>query len=202
MRANLLERRLKMLKLNSMALPLVDVVKTLSDEYDVTKQALYHDWKKRGEWQTEIFDLDDLKQLCLDIYANHREIYRMASREYLTGDNSSARVGALNLLRKLNLDFLEMFPKALARHTMPESKRGADLNDLLKEYDRLFTESEKPTMDVKLSWQTVPNLTPEDMAQFTEEQRETIRGGTRLIRKALDEKREARYAYQSQRRES
>jgi hypothetical protein len=117
----------------------------------------------------------------------------------LTGDNSSARVGALNLLRRLNLDFLEMFPKALARHTIPESKRGADLNDLLKEYDRLFTETEKPTMDIKLSWQTVPNLTPEDMAQFTEEQRETIRGGTRLIRKALDEKRETRYAYQSQR---
>jgi hypothetical protein len=178
-----------MLKLNSTALPFVDVVKTLSDEYGVTKQAFYHDWKKRGEWQTEIFDLDDLKQLCLDIYANHREIYRMASREYLTGDNSSARVGALNLLRKLNLDFLEMFPKALARHTMPESKRGADLNGLLKEYDRLFTETEKPTMDIKLSWQTVPSLTPEEMGQYTEEEKETVQVGTRLIHKVLDKRR-------------
>ena len=54
-----------MLKLNGMALPLVDVVKSLSDEYGVTKQALYHDWKKRGEWQTEIFDLDDLNSSAL-----------------------------------------------------------------------------------------------------------------------------------------
>lgn len=52
--------------------------------------------------------IKDPEAFYLDLIASHKEIYRLCVKEYLQGDNTSARIGALRLLRDLNLDFMEM----------------------------------------------------------------------------------------------
>jgi hypothetical protein len=97
-----------MLKLNAMGFSLVEIVNQLTLEHSVTASALYKDWRKRKDWQEELVDIKDPEAFFLDLVANHREIYRLTVREYLQGDNSNARIGALRLLRELNKDFMEM----------------------------------------------------------------------------------------------
>ncbi len=60
----------------------------------------------------------------------------MTVMEFLKGDNSNARVGALRLMRDLNLDFVEMFPRVIK--TQLKDKRADDLNALLKQYKDIY----------------------------------------------------------------
>ena len=48
----------------------------------------------------------------------------LAELEYLRGDNSSARVGALRLIRELNRDFIELYftPNLIKKLEQLESK--------------------------------------------------------------------------------
>jgi hypothetical protein len=57
---------------------------------------------------SKLLEIEDRDRLCLDILADHREISRLATHEYLHGDNSSARVGALRLRRDINKDLFYM----------------------------------------------------------------------------------------------
>ena len=108
MRSNLYERRRKMLKKRGVGLSLVEVVKELSVEYDVSPRTLYYDWRNRKGWMETVLEIEDPEAFFLDLVASHRELRKFAILEYLKGDNSSARIGALRLLRDLNKDFHEM----------------------------------------------------------------------------------------------
>jgi hypothetical protein len=105
---NLLKRRTEMLMLSGKGVILGEVVKDLATKYDVSRTALYIDWAKRNKWIPTILELNDPEKVFYDIMVAHKEIYRMGVREYLTADNSNARIGALRLLRDLNRDFYEM----------------------------------------------------------------------------------------------
>jgi hypothetical protein len=166
-----------MLKLNAQAFPLNMIVNQLSDEYEVSKQAVYKDWRNRASWQTQLLELGDLSQLCRDLYATHKEIYRMAALEFLRGDNSNARVGALRLLRDLNLDFIQMFPRVIDTHI--KGSKGDDINALLKEYHDLYErEAGEGQKTIEVRWDTLPII---DMRKFSEVEREQIREACRLL---------------------
>lgn len=64
--------------------------------------------EESGSWIGEVLDIVDGGPFFLELVASHREIYRLASMEFLQADNSNARIGALRLLRDLNRDFVEM----------------------------------------------------------------------------------------------
>ena len=108
MKGELIERRQKMVRQRAKGLPLNIVVNQLSQEYTRTKQALYKDWRNRKTWIKGILDLDDPETVFFDFYARHEEIYQMTVMEYYKADNSSAKIGALRLLRDLNRDFYEI----------------------------------------------------------------------------------------------
>lgn len=108
MNSDLLKRRQKMLELHGKGLSLAETVKIVEEEFDVARRTLYHDWRNRKEWISSIVDLGDSETFFLEVVNSHREIYRMAVMEYLRCDNSSAKIGALRLLRELNLDLQEM----------------------------------------------------------------------------------------------
>jgi hypothetical protein len=97
-----------MVKQQVLGISLQHTVEQLSHEYHVTKSALYKDWKQRSHWQEVILGIQDKYQFFLDLLSTHKEIYQFAVKEYLTGDNSNARIGALRLLRDLNLDLEKM----------------------------------------------------------------------------------------------
>ncbi len=108
MRANLLERRLEMVKLRSSGFPLSYTVNNLARKYEVSTRAVYKDYQNRKTWLKGILEMKDPETFFLGLLARHEEIYKKAAFEHLKADNSSARVGALNLMRNINKDFVEM----------------------------------------------------------------------------------------------
>ena len=183
MRTNLLEKRKKMLKMHAQAFPLSLVVNQLSAEYEVSTAAIYKDWHNRGAWQTQLLELGDLPQLCKDLYATHKEIYRMTVTEFLKGDNSNARVGALRLMRDLNLDFVEMFPRVIK--TQLKDKRADDLNALLKQYKDIYKnpDDKDKTPLYLVSWglgDKLPDIRV-DARKFPLEKRKIINEACKLI---------------------
>ena len=105
MNARLRERRLEMMKLLSFGSSLTVVVKDLAKVYQVTERAIYRDYSNRKAWMAGFLGIKDPQVFLMDLLSTHREIKRLATREYLVADNSSARIGALKLLRDLNMDF-------------------------------------------------------------------------------------------------
>ena len=108
MKSELLERRSKMLELRAKGWELSDIVSHLAREHECSKQIIYRDWVRRKHWMPKLLELDDRDRLYLDILADHKEISRLATLEFLQGDNSSARVGALRLRRDINKDLFFM----------------------------------------------------------------------------------------------
>lgn len=108
MSLKLVERRQNLLNLRSRGISLSQAVKELAERYGVSPRQLYYDWKSRGQWMEEMLDVKDKDTFLLDLVSNHKEIYRLASLEYLKAENENARIGALRLLRDINLDFAEM----------------------------------------------------------------------------------------------
>ena len=108
MKQELLEKRSKMLELRAKGWNLKDIVSHLAREHECSKQNLYRDWTRRKQWMSKLLEIDDRDRLYLDILADHKEISRLATSEYLQGDNSSARVGALRLRRDINKDLFFM----------------------------------------------------------------------------------------------
>ena len=136
MNENILKRRSEMVTLRSKGLSLLEVVKDLHVKYDLSKSWLYQDWKDRQRWLPMVLDLKDLNVVYWDLVACHQEIKRLAFLQYYKADNSSSAVGALNLIRAINLDFMQMFPRSLIAQA--SGKKGADLNELLEKYEHLF----------------------------------------------------------------
>lgn len=109
MRENIVERRQKLLNMRCRGVSLSESVKTIAVEYGVSTRAVYRDWATRKSWLPSLLDLGDTETFFLDLICQHKEIVRLSTMEYLKGDNSNARVGALRLLRDLNLDLFEVF---------------------------------------------------------------------------------------------
>lgn len=108
MNADLIARRRDLVKDRAFGVSLHDAVERLSLKYQVTRSAIYKDWKRRRTWLSAIVGIDDPTAFFLELVAAHLEVKRLAMKEYLTGDNSAARIGALRLIRELNLDLNQM----------------------------------------------------------------------------------------------
>ena len=105
---SLLERRQEIRRLRGKGLPLNVIVNDLAPKYEVTPRAIYKDWKNRKHRIKALLSLGDPDAVFLDIVSRHNEIFRIAMVEYLSADNSSAKVGAIKLLRDLNRDLYDM----------------------------------------------------------------------------------------------
>ena len=101
-RLETLTRRKELLKNRNLGMNLADNVNLLAAKYDVTKRAVYKDFKNRKAWIPVILQIEDTDTVFLDLLSQHKELYRLCSLEYLKADNSNAKIGALRLLRDLN----------------------------------------------------------------------------------------------------
>jgi hypothetical protein len=107
--AKLFERRREMVKNHNMGLPLADSVQHLASKYGNATTTLYADWRKRRTWLKVLLAIDDPETFWLDLIATHRDIKRLATLEYLKGgDNGNVKIGALRLIRDLNLDMADL----------------------------------------------------------------------------------------------
>ena len=108
MNENIVKRRQEMVKRRSMGTSLQVVVKELHEEYGVSKTRLYEDYRCRHKWIPYIMDIKDANLAYWDIMASHQQVKDWAILQYLKADNSSAAIGALRLIRDLNLDFADL----------------------------------------------------------------------------------------------
>jgi len=107
-KAELLERRQECVTLKAKGFPLPYIVKQMSEKYHVTPQAVYRDWQIRGKWLKALLQIKNPETFFYDCLARHEEIYKQALVERMEADNSNAKIGALNLMRHINRDFVEM----------------------------------------------------------------------------------------------
>ncbi|MDQ1279117.1 MAG: hypothetical protein QG670_377 [Thermoproteota archaeon] len=95
MNTKLVERMLDLPKERSYGFSLSQVVQSLAEKYQVSEKLIYYDWRTREKWMEGVLGIPDSKAFLRDLLANHKEIYRLASREYLSADNSAPKIGAL-----------------------------------------------------------------------------------------------------------
>jgi hypothetical protein len=107
-KANLVQRRQTILTEKALGHNLCEIVSHLADTFNVSKRQLYRDWQHRNRWLDAIVGIGDPVAFFLELVAAHQEVKRLAVKEYLTGDNSAARIGALRLIRDLTLDLNKM----------------------------------------------------------------------------------------------
>ncbi len=112
MRQNILDRRRNLLNLRCNGVLLSEAVKSLSAKYGVSERQVYADWRCRSRWMSWFIDLDGGSEALRDILARHESIFSDASREYRRAQNDSARIGALRLMKDINLDVAEFLVQA------------------------------------------------------------------------------------------
>lgn len=102
----LLERRKRMLTLRSQGVPLRTIIVDLSKEHELSMEALYIDWGKRGKWASQVARLQDptfIDQLVTGL----KQIIPNAWYEYKTNTNPSVKLGALKLLKETYMDIIK-----------------------------------------------------------------------------------------------
>ena len=100
-------RRLRMLTLKSQGAKLGTIINDFTEEYEVSKQALYKDWNKREQWASDVCELDE-PALLTELVHGLRQVIPNAWYEYKTNPNPSVKLGALKLAKETYLDILEV----------------------------------------------------------------------------------------------
>ena len=102
MQENTEERRLKLLKLEGDGLNKPEIVKELSQEFNVTVQTCYRDFRTRKTWQpltTEVVNA------IHKIINRHDQLYRKVSALRLEAKTISDHLNIYNQMRNINRDF-------------------------------------------------------------------------------------------------
>jgi hypothetical protein len=108
MRLKTIERRRELIKQRNLGVSLTDAVTILAQKYSVSTRCVYRDWQNRKAWLPALLGIRDPQAFFYDIVSQHQELKRFAALEYLKCKSENARIGALRLLRDLNLDFSEL----------------------------------------------------------------------------------------------
>lgn len=107
MRNQVLERRTELLKMEGLGFTKYEIVKQLTNKYDVSDRMLYYDYQRRKSWQPLIQELADPEKLVLKIINRFEQIYQRAAFIHIQADNDNARIGALRTMIEANSKLAE-----------------------------------------------------------------------------------------------
>jgi hypothetical protein len=142
-RHDLIERRSRFAQRMASGDCLADVVNDLSNQFCVGKRALYLDWQNRKKWMPILLAVNEREAFFLDLLSTHKDLMRLTRLQYFQADSSSAAVGALKLLRSLNLDMFELLDtfnhiKTIQTHKDTNAEARHEIIQLLQEYPKVF----------------------------------------------------------------
>ena len=96
------ERRLEALKLEGMGLSQPEIVKQLSDKFQVSARSIYRDFQLRGQWQPVLLQLKDRDKVMQKVINRYEQIYERAAFKHVTSQNEFVQVGALKIMLDTN----------------------------------------------------------------------------------------------------
>lgn len=94
-----------------------EIVKALVEEYNVSDRTVYYDFQNRSKWQPNLSDIKDTDNILLKILNRYDQIYRHASKLYLTGSDQNVQLGALSIMDRVTGHYAEaaVIPELIAR---------------------------------------------------------------------------------------
>jgi len=96
------ERRLESLKLEGMGLSQPEIVKQISQKFQVSARSVYRDFQLRGQWQPLLLQLKDQDKVVQKVINRYEQIYERAAFKHVTSQNENVQVGALKIMLDAN----------------------------------------------------------------------------------------------------
>lgn len=111
------ERRLEALKLEGMGLSQPEIVKQISQKFQVSARSVYRDFQLRSSWQPALLQLKDRDRIMQKIINRYEQIYERAAFKHVTSQNESVQVGALKIMLEATAKLAEtlILPDILGR---------------------------------------------------------------------------------------
>lgn len=144
MQKELLNRRKECLKYALRGINTSEWVRKLADKYDVAKDTIYTDWRKRKEWIPEVYECADVIDPAKDMLVEKKQAREEAWKIYhnATTDQLSSKIGALKIIDRSVNDHIEMLQSLGKIHKEAEKlevKSDMDvsvdeLRDIYKDY--------------------------------------------------------------------
>ena len=118
------ERRLESLKLEGMGLSQPEIVKQISQKFQVSARSVYRDFKLRGQWQPLLLQLKDQDRVMQKVINRYEQIYERAAFKHVTSQNENVQVGALKIMLDANSKICEavVLSDVVARLKMLEAE--------------------------------------------------------------------------------
>ena len=116
---NQVERRLELLKMEGIGVSQPEIVKELSQKYQVSPRAIHYDFEHRAQWQPCLLQLKDKNRIAQKIINRYEQIYQRAAFKHVTSQNENVQVGALKVM-------LEATGKLAEAMLLPEIERDLD----------------------------------------------------------------------------
>lgn len=97
-----IERRLEALKLEGMGLSQPEIVKQLSQKFQVSARSVYRDFQLRSQWQPVLLQLKDQDKIMQKVINRYEQIYDRAAFKHVTSQNENVQIGALKIMLDAN----------------------------------------------------------------------------------------------------
>ena len=153
MQQNTLDRRLELLRLEGNGLLPPEIVKELSVKFAVTGRTVYYDLQTRGVWQPV---LTEMKEALLRGINRYDQLFRKASLAYMQASNERDKLAALDLMRTINKDAVELLRSSgklekPAVEASEEGRKEIDLNEAMREYDEALENAARRNLESKMA---------------------------------------------------
>jgi len=102
-----IERRLEALKLEGMGLSQPEIVKQLSQKFQVSARSVYRDFQLRSQWQPVLLQLKDQDKVIQKVINRYEQIYERAAFKHVTSQNENVQIGALKIMLDANSKICE-----------------------------------------------------------------------------------------------
>ena len=103
----MIERRLEALKLEGMGLSQPEIVKQLSQKFQVSARSVYRDFQLRSQWQPVLLQLKDQDKVMQKVINRYEQIYERAAFKHVTSQNENVQIGALKIMLDANSKICE-----------------------------------------------------------------------------------------------
>lgn len=161
MRDELLERRSEHLNMVGLGVQLLEIVKTLAAKYKVSTTAIYIDHAKMHEWAAYVSIMKDGKAVAYVVLNALRRLVPRAWKSYVEASTSAERVGAIREMRSIYMDIVRI----------------------------LINIGKIPRVPEKFEYEDVTEYFDIDWEKLSEEEKDAITEGARVLIKSRSEKR-------------